>query len=44
LLIRGRNGFGFLCFHLFTAAGKFTLAGFGAERLGAAFRTAISFS
>ena len=43
-LVRGRNRFGFLYLHLFTAAGKFALAGFSAERLGAAFRAAISFS
>jgi hypothetical protein len=43
-LIRGRNGFGFLHLHVFAAAGKFAFAGFSAERFGAAFGTAVSFS
>jgi hypothetical protein len=43
-LVRGGDGFGFLRFHFFTAAGKLALAGFGAERFGAAFGTAVSFS
>jgi hypothetical protein len=43
-LVRGGNGFGFLRLHLFAAAGEFTHAGFGAERFGAAFGTAISFA
>jgi hypothetical protein len=43
-LIRGGDGFGFLHLHFFITAGEFAHAGFGAERFGAAFGAAISFS
>jgi hypothetical protein len=43
-LIRRRDSLGFLDLHILAAAGQLTFTGFGAERLGAAFCAAISFT
>jgi len=42
-LVRGRNSFGFLGFHLFAAAFQFTCPGFGTESFSAALGTLVSF-
>jgi hypothetical protein len=42
--VRRGDSLGFLDLHVLAAAGQFTFTGLGAERLGAAFRAAISFT
>jgi hypothetical protein len=44
LSVRGRDRLRFLHLHFFVAAFEFAFAGLGAERLGAAYGTLISFT
>jgi hypothetical protein len=43
-LVGRRDSFRFLGLHFLSATFQFAFPGFGAERFGAAFRTAVSFT